>query len=69
MADHIYKHIEITGTAKTSLEDAVRNAIARAAKTVENMRWFEVTDLRGTIDGGQVDQWQVTIKVGFTLKD
>jgi flavin-binding protein dodecin len=66
--DHVYKLIELTGTSPKSIEDAVNNALARAAKTVRNMRWFEVTETRGTIDGGRAGQWQVTIKVGFTLE-
>ena len=69
MSDPTYKKIEIVGTSTTSMEDAVQNAVARAAKTVENLRWFEVTETRGTIDGSGVAQWQVTVKIGFTLKD
>lgn len=69
MAHHVYKHIEITGTSADSMEKAVESAVERAAKTVANMRWFEVTETRGTIDKGNVMEWQVTIKVGFTLKD
>jgi flavin-binding protein dodecin len=69
MSDHIYKLIELTGTSETGIEDAVTRALARAAKTVRNMRWFEVTDTRGAIKDGKVDHWQVTIKVGFTLDD
>lgn len=67
MADHVYKLIELTGSSSTSMEDAVRTAISRAAETVRNMRWFEVTETRGSIDGGNVAQWQVTVKIGFTL--
>jgi len=69
MNDHVYKHIEITGTSSESMEAAIQNAVARAAKTVQNMRWFEVTDSRGMIEDGQVAKWQVTIKIGFTLND
>lgn len=69
MSDHIYKKIELTGSSTKSVEDAIENAIARAAKTVHNMRWFEVVETRGNIEGGKVDHWQVTIKVGFTLDD
>ena len=69
MTDHVYKKIEITGTSSTSLEDAIQKAVARAAKTIENMRWFEVTETRGTIADGGVSEWQVTLKIGFTLKD
>lgn len=67
MSDHIYKKIELVGSSKTSIEEAVQNALARAGKTVRNMRWFEVAETRGHIENGQVDHWQVTVKVGFTL--
>ena len=68
-ADHVYKLIELTGTSARGIEEAVNNALARAAQTVRNMRWFEVVETRGRIDGGRAAQWQVTIKVGFTLED
>ncbi len=69
MENHTYKKIEITGTSDKSLEDAIQNAITRANKTVEDMRWFEVTETRGSIENGSVTQWQVGLKVGFTLKE
>lgn len=69
MSEHIYKTIELTGSSTTSPQDAVENAIARAAKTVHNMRWFQVTDTRGNIESGTVSYWQVTVKVGFTLDE
>ena len=69
MSDHVYKLIELTGSSQTGIEDAVNNAIARAAKTVRNMRWFEVTETRGHLENGKVQHWQVTIKVGFTLDE
>lgn len=69
MSEHVYKKIELTGSSKTSIEEAIENAIARAAKTVQKMRWFEVVETRGNIDDGKVDQYQVTIKVGFTLNE
>jgi flavin-binding protein dodecin len=69
MSDHVYKKIELVGSSPTSIEDAVTNALARAAETVRNMRWFEVTETRGHIVDGKVDHWQVTLKVGFTLED
>ena len=68
MSNHVYKQIELTGSSSSGIEEAVTNAIGRAAQSVRNMRWFEVTDLRGQIDGGKVAHWQVTIKVGFTLE-
>jgi flavin-binding protein dodecin len=69
MEEHVYKKIEITGSSKKGVEDAVHNALARAAKTVDQMRWFEVVETRGAIENGKAAMWQVTIKVGFTLKD
>jgi dodecin len=69
MSNHTYKLIELTGTSNTSIEDAIGSAIARAAKTMRNMHWFNVVETRGTIVGDKVGQWQVTIKVGFTLDD
>jgi len=69
MTDHVYKMLELTGSSATSIEDAVANAIAKAAKTVRNMQWFQVLETRGHIEGGRVSHWQVTVKVGFTLED
>lgn len=69
MDEHVYKVIELTGSSKSSLEEAIQNAVARAAKTVRQMRWFQVTDTRGYIDNGQIAYWQVTVKIGFTLED
>jgi dodecin len=69
MSEHVYKIVELTGSSTDSIEDAVSNAIARAGKTVRNMRWFEVTDTRGHINGDAIAHWQVTIKVGFTLEN
>ena len=68
MSDHVYKHIEITGTSPDSIEDAVRSALAKASESVRNMRWMEVTDIRGNIQDNMLNVWQVTIKVGFTLE-
>ena len=67
MSDHVYKKIELVGSSPKSIEEAVENALARARKTIRNMRWFEVTETRGYIEKGKVDHWQVTLKVGFTL--
>jgi dodecin len=63
-----YKVIELVGTSPTSFAEAVRAAVAEAAKTVRNMGWFEVVGQRGRIDGGNVAEFQVTIKVGFKLE-
>ncbi len=69
MSELVYKHIELTGSSKTSLEDAIQNAVNKAAQTVRNMRWFVVTEQRGYIENNAVAYYQVTIKVGFTLED
>lgn len=69
MANHIYKHIELTGTSTSGIEDAIQNAVSRASKTVRSMRWMEVLETRGHIENGNVSQWQVTVKVGFTLDE
>ncbi|MCI0451264.1 MAG: dodecin family protein [Candidatus Latescibacteria bacterium] len=69
MSNHVYKQIVLTGTSKTSIEDAVNSALAKAAQSVRNLRWFEVTETRGHIEDQKLSQWQVTITVGFTLED
>lgn len=67
MSEHVYKKIELTGSSTDSIDDAVRNAVAKASETVHSLRWFEVTEIRGHIDGASVQHWQVTVKIGFTL--
>lgn len=69
MSDHIYKTIELVGSSPTSVEDAIRKAVAKAAETVRNLRWFEVIETRGHITGAEVGHWQVSLKIGFTLED
>jgi flavin-binding protein dodecin len=69
MSEHVYKHIELTGSSKTSIEEAIQNAVNKAAQSVRNMRWFVVTEQRGYIEDNAVAYYQVTIKVGFTLED
>lgn len=69
MKDHVYKTIELTGSSSNSSDEAVRNALAKAGKTIRGMRWFQVLESRGHIEEGRIDHWQVTIKVGFTLED
>lgn len=68
MTDHVYKHIEITGSSKTGSDDAIRIALAKAHETVRNMQWFRVIETRGHVVDGKVAHWQVTIDVGFTLE-
>ena len=69
MSEHVYKTIELVGSSTRGMEDAVQRAIAKAAETVRNLRWFEVVNTRGHIEGGKVAHWQVTLKVGFTLEE
>jgi len=67
--EHIYKKVELTGTSKISSDDAIGKALAKAAKSVRNIHWFEVVETRGLVEKGKVAYWQVTIKAGFTLED
>ncbi|MBN2516939.1 MAG: dodecin domain-containing protein [Deltaproteobacteria bacterium] len=69
MPEHVYELIEIVGSSKTSIEDAVQNALTRAAKTLETIRWFQVVETRGYVENGKVSYWQVNLKIGSTLKD
>jgi flavin-binding protein dodecin len=68
MPDHIYKTIELVGSSTKGVEDAIRNAVAKASQTLRNLRWFEVLETRGHVEGDQVAHWQVTLKIGFTLE-
>ena len=67
MSNHIYKKIELVGSSPDSIEDAVKNALAKASQSLRNLRWFEVVETRGHIEDQKIGHWQVTIKVGFTL--
>ena len=69
MSDHVYKITELVGSSTASIEDAIENAVNRAGKTLRNMRWFQVGEIRGHIDNGSVRHYQVTVKIGFTLDD
>jgi flavin-binding protein dodecin len=64
---HTYKMLELVGSSTTSIDDAIQNAIAQAAKSVKLMEWFEVLETRGHIEDGKVAHFQVTIKVGFRI--
>jgi flavin-binding protein dodecin len=68
MKQPVYKLIELTGTSSTSIEDAVAGALHRAHKTIKNLCWFQVVETRGEVTKGTVHQWQVTIKVGFSVE-
>ena len=67
MPDHVYKKVELTGSSTSGVDDAIRRAVSRASETIHNLRWFEVTDIRGHIEQGEVAHFQVTLKVGFTV--
>ena len=69
MAEHTYKKIELVGSSPEGFEQAVENALARARRTVRNMRWFEIAETRGYIEDGEIAHWQVTLKIGFTLDE
>ena len=69
MSDHTYKIAEIVGTSADGIDQAVRNGVERAATTLRNLDWFEVTDIRGHLADGTVKHFQVTMKVGFRLDD
>lgn len=68
MSDHVYKTIEVTGSSKDSIQEAVRVAVAKAGESVRNLEWFEVTQVRGDIEDQQVAYFQVTTKIGFRLE-
>ncbi len=70
MSDHVYAVSEIVGTSKQSIEDAIENALGRARKTLRNLDWFEVVEVRGHLDDGDsVDHYQVTLKLGFKMEN
>jgi flavin-binding protein dodecin len=69
MSDHVYKIVELVGSSEHSIEAAIENAIGRAAATLKNLRWFEVIQTRGQIEGGKVKHYQVELRVGFTIED
>ena len=69
MEDHIYRVIQIVGSSEKSVDDAIQRAVTRASQTLRNLRWFEVVETRGHIDGGKVQHYQVTLKIGFTIAD
>ena len=68
MKGHVYKILELVGSSEKSIDDAIANAIARASKTIRDMKWFEVVQTRGHIENGAVGHYQVTLRVGFTLE-
>jgi dodecin len=69
MSDHVYKKVELVGSSKTSVTEAIETAISRASKTMRNLDWFEVDQIRGHIKDGEVEHYQVVVKVGFRIDD
>ncbi|HUT89579.1 MAG TPA: dodecin [Thermoguttaceae bacterium] len=68
MADPVYKKIQLVGTSTESFSDAAANAISKAAETLRNMSWFEVVEQRGSIADGKIQQYQVTVDIGFRVE-
>jgi flavin-binding protein dodecin len=68
MSEHVYKLVELVGSSTTSTDDAIRNAVATATRTLRHVDWFEVTETRGHVADGKVAHFQVTLKVGFRLE-
>jgi flavin-binding protein dodecin len=66
--DHIYKSVEITGSSTEGVQQAMDNAVAKAAQTLRHLEWFEVVSSRGHIEGGRIAHYQVTLKIGFRLE-
>ena len=69
MSDNVYKIIEVVGSSTSTIEDAIEKAIVRASSTIRDIRWFEVKETRGHVEGGRVAHYQVTLRIGFTLAD
>ncbi|MCX5603065.1 dodecin [Streptomyces phaeochromogenes] len=69
MSDHTYRITEIVGSSHEGIDEAIRNGISRASQTLRNLDWFEVTQVRGQIEDGQIKHYQVGLKVGFRLED
>ncbi|WP_425987695.1 dodecin [Ensifer sp. R-19] len=69
MSGHVYKKVELVGSSKSSVTEAIETAIARASKTMRNLQWFEVDQIRGHIKDGEVAHYQVVMKVGFRIDD
>lgn len=69
MPDHVYRIIEVAGSSEQSIEDAIKNAVSRASRTLRQVGWFEVVQTRGHVEDGNVAHFQVVLKVGFTLEE
>jgi hypothetical protein len=69
MSNHTYRKIELVGSSPVSIEKAVRNAVAKAGESEKNMRWLEVVETRAHLDEGRIAHWQVTVKIGATIRE
>ena len=69
MSEHVYRITEVVGSSSESVQQAIRNGVERASRTLRMVEWFEVTEIRGRVDAGQVEQFQVGMKIGFRLDD
>jgi hypothetical protein len=69
VSDHVYRLSEIVGSSPVSIDEAIRNAIAKAAQTVRNIEWFQTQEIRGQVVDGSVAYFQVTMKIGFRVED
>ena len=67
MSDHVYRLSEIVGSSPVSVDEAIRNAVAKASQTVRNIEWFEAQEIRGQVVDGAVAYFQVTVKIGFRV--
>jgi dodecin len=69
MTGHVYKTIELTGSSTIGTDDAIQEAVARAAKTLRHLDWFQVVETRGHIEDQAIAHWQVTVKIGFRMEE
>jgi len=69
MSDHVYKHIDVTGSSRVSSDDAIRRAISKAGESIRAMSWFKVLETRGHIENNAIQDWQVTVQIGFMIED
>jgi hypothetical protein len=68
MSDHVYRITEVVGTSSESVQQAIQNGIDRVSRTVRNVEWFEASEIRGRVSEGQIEAYQVSLKVGFRLE-
>ncbi|MBD3422230.1 MAG: hypothetical protein GF398_19120 [Chitinivibrionales bacterium] len=69
MENHVYKKIEITGSSEQGMQDAIENAVAQVSKSIRNMRWLELVNVRGHFEDNKIKHWQSTVKIGFDVEE